>query len=232
MGKISTMMRVLAHPVDAVPTVGSQARPPRCVEIARRWSSRILTISLIAFAGFAGGCLSQPSVTLYQSFAPSGQRELRLRDARVSISSKPDSRTIAAVFSRPGSDIASRDFVLYLVVPPGNGEWVADPNSSGGVRGFLIQAVGELRGKTTIAGGSIVVQRHPWPNHHEFGIDIALRCEDETRIVGHVTADEAAYQTLLVERRYAADVVELVGRDDLTEGDSSLPYPTPPRSHQ
>lgn len=175
------------------------------------------------------GCAPRAGVTVHQSFAPAGQRNLSLQHNRTHVSSSPDARTIVATFSRPDADTPSRDFVLYIVMPPNDGEWVIDSESTAAARGFLIQTSGSLRGKTALVGGSVIMRRALWPRTNDYRIDLALRCADETRIVGELIASEAPYEALLIERRYAADVIELTGRT-VSDDSEPLPEPTPPRA--
>jgi hypothetical protein len=179
----------------------------------------------------AGGCAQRSTVTLYQSFAPPGQQELRLADPRVHVRSEPGHRVIVASFSRPGSVDGSRDFVLYLVAPPREGVLLAGATPESSVRGFLIQTVGTLRGKTGVTDGRLSIRSMPWPRRERYELSFSLFCEDGASIVGRLTAQESVAEAQRFERCFAADTSELTGQD-LSEDDAaeSASEITPPRA--
>lgn len=226
-------MRVLPHePAPGCFTEISlgDSEPHSASEARRRSRSAAVSIAISTLLLVAGGCAQRTTATLHQPFASSGQRELRLGDPQAYVRTESEQRVVVASFSRPGSTDGSRDFVLYFVTPAREGVLLADATPESKVRGFLIQMVGELRGKTGIVGGRLMVRAAPWPRRDRYDLSLSLLCEDGASIVGRIHARESSAETRRFERRFAGDVAELTGWSLSEDGmEDAVFETTPPR---
>jgi hypothetical protein len=167
--------------------------------------------SLIGVSG-CGTSLSpiclQADLVLHQPSAPPGQRELKLSSQWAFHAGADDRQSYLLAFPLPGVKDGPRDFLLYLSAPAGEGRFLVAPESPDGVRGFMIQVVGELRGKATLASGQVRISR-PWLQPNRIRLDLAVYCEDGTEITGQAPTQFASTELKTFERRYAADVALL-----------------------
>ncbi len=166
------------------------------------------TAVILTLLASAGGCALRSEVVLKQPFAPSSQQELKLTSRWTFCASDAGRRNCLLAFPLPAAQDGPRDFLLYVSAPAGEGQFHVDPESSAGARGFFIQAVGDLKGKTTFTGGTIEVSG-VWLRPGWRRLDLALRCDDGTEINGRAFLQEMPAEVQAFERRYAGDIALL-----------------------
>ncbi len=162
-----------------------------------------LLLTLAAGAGV--GCVRCGEFVLHQPFAPASQRELGLTSRWAFSSMDAQRRTCVLAFPRPGADGGLRDFLIYVSLPAGLGVTTVHPADRAAARGFLIQKVGHLRGKVPFTSGTVRCRKVLLKGALR-RLELDVRGEDGTHIVGtaFVKADPREVRTF--ERRYAADV--------------------------
>lgn len=161
----------------------------------------IFGVSLAAASAAGAGCATERRVLLTQEFAPAAQKVLYLDEPRAFFAEQDASRTLAASFPLPGSSAGPTAYVLLARGPAGVDEWTIGAD---GARGFLIQELGTLRGKSMLASGTIrfssALFKPGWRD-----VDVALRCVDGAELNGDFNAQRSAPDTAAVARRYRAD---------------------------
>lgn len=167
------------------------------------------------------GCAPKAEVVLHQPFAPPSQQELKLASNWAFEAAAGGRRIWLLAFPLPSSPDGPRDFHLYLSTPDVDRgflgqDFVVDQSSSSGVRGFFIQEVGQLRGKTQVAAGQVRVSRS-WLDWHRRLLEVNLACNDGTKIIGRALADPLASEIAAFERRYSGDVAALAPPEDTRE---------------
>jgi len=169
------------------------------------------------------GCASPGRVVLHQPFAPPAQQNLELAAAQAYYSCTCGEQALAMPFPLPGAQDGPRAFVLYLLAPDGAGTLSVDPASSNGVRGFLIQEVGALAGRSDVQAGSVTVTCD-WFSRHRRRIKLDLRCEDGTVIAGQAQLRANPNEIRALETEFAGDVTVVARPDSAAAGER-----TPPR---
>lgn len=154
------------------------------------------------------GCRRAAKIDLHQSFAPPSQREMTLKSPWSFAAAGPERQRYLLAFPRPGAEKGVRDFLVYIDAPDERGRLAVDPQAADGARGFLIQTVGRLKGKTAFASGTVRV-REVWFSPHLLRIDLDVRCADETYITGTAYVERIPHEVQAFERRYAADIGRL-----------------------
>jgi hypothetical protein len=163
------------------------------------------------------GCQRQADVTLYQRFAPRAQQELKLIGDEAYVVTSGDEQTCLLMSALPNALRGPRAFVLYFRGPNVTGRVPVDPNQSVAVRGFLVQEVGALAGRTDFAAGSVTYRDVPFrPGWRNLVLDV--RCEDGTEIRGKVIAESGPAEVRAYERRHAPDVATLSPATQPAEG--------------
>ena len=127
-----------------------------------------------------------------------------------------DRRHCLLAFPLPGASAGPRDFLLYISTPADKGDFSVDREDARGVRGFLIQEVGELKGKTTIVSGQIRA-RSVWLKPHLHRLDLRLSCEDGTTIRGRAIVRDNREELRNFKHRHAADILLLEPAAQSTE---------------
>lgn len=160
------------------------------------------------------GCARRAQVTLQQDFAPPSQRLLTLESDQAFRSSDGERQGLSLSFPLPGARQGPRAFVVYIEGPDGNETFLVDPRNPAAHRGFLVQEVGALKGKSVLASGTIRYQSVPLrPLWRRVTLD--LRTQDGAILRGEALAKTAAIEVRNVRRRYAADVRVLRGDSGL-----------------
>lgn len=128
-------------------------------------------------------------------------------------------RRCFVTFALPGSKSGPRAFVLYVAAPADADVSRVRPADATAARGFLIQEVGDLAGRTDFVAGTIEWTRSWLTRKPRMRLDV--RCDDGTEIRGtlSVRPDDAALRTLTHE--FAADIRALRASETTTVSDTS-----------
>jgi hypothetical protein len=175
----------------------------------------------------AAGCRRAGEIVLHQPFAPPGQQEMTLKSRWAYYAAGTGRQHCLLAFPRPTSQHGTRDFLIYFDAPDGTGITPVDRENLEAVRGFLIQLVGDLRGKCAVAEGTVRVHDvllRPRLRR----IDLDLHCDDDTRITGKAYVEHAPHELNTFQRRYALDVAALSSTARLTQTSDAG---TEPRGH-
>ncbi len=167
--------------------------------------------SLLALAlplALGAGCSRQAQLTLQQPFAPPAQQHIELQSTWAYLAAAEGRQNMLLAFPLPGSENGPRDFLLYLSLPPGTGRFVLQPDDPNGAAAFLIQAVGQFRGKTVFCSGQVEVQEM-WLAAQYRQVDLSLASEDGTVVTGRALIEHQPSELRSFGRRYAADVALL-----------------------
>jgi hypothetical protein len=154
------------------------------------------------------GCGRQSRLALQQPFAPRSQQNVQLRSEWAYSDFDEGRQKFLLAFPLPGAEAGPRDFLIYLDCPDRIGDVEIGGGGRDAGRGFLIQAVGELAGRTHFSGGRVRIGKvFLAPRYRRLEVDLA--CTDGTRVFGTAFADRAAYEVRAFETRHAADIATL-----------------------
>ncbi len=169
-------------------------------------NSRLAVALAAALLALASGC-QQPTVsaTLQQPFAPTSQQTLRLASRWGFWDQREGRQRWLLAFPLPGAEDGPRDFLIYLILDEPLGEQAVAP---GGVRGFLVQTVGALRGRTDFSGGTVRARKAALRPARRV-VSLNLTCADGTHVVADATLEPAPHELYAFESEYAADVESL-----------------------
>lgn len=156
------------------------------------------------------GCGPHAQIVLDQPFAPPGQRHLRLAGDTACRAAAGGRQSCVLTFPLPGAERGPRAFVLYLSAPDRCGDLAVDPADPAAVRGFLIQELGALAGRTDCIAGAVRC-RPVWLRPDLRQLELDLRCADGTGIRGSAVLAEAPPAVQRIERQLAADIELLSG---------------------
>lgn len=154
---------------------------------------------------FGAGCNSAQQIRLRQPAAPPAQQDLTLRSNWTFSRSGGNRCQCVLSFPLPGSLDGPRDFHVYVGFPGTPGKHLVDANDAGAARGFLIQLVGERKGKATFVSGSVRL-RKSWLTLGRTMLDLSVNCSDGSVVSGSVRLFEKPEEVRAFARRYAADV--------------------------
>jgi hypothetical protein len=187
--------------------------------------ARNLGFSAAAWFAMAGGtillagCGSHAEIVLQQSFAPPAQRHLALEAEQAYHAASSGRHACVLTFPLPGSDVGPRAYVMYFSVPSSTGYFAIHPGDPDGARGFLIQEIGSLAGRTDFAGGSIELKKR-WMSAGTRKVVLDVRCLDGTKISGEAIATYDPGYVRVLEREYADDVALLTMTQPRTGSDA------------
>lgn len=151
------------------------------------------------------GCGHSVEISLRQPFAPTSQANLTLVGDSAFHAADGGRQRCLLTFRLPGAEKGPRAFLVYFAGPEGFGDLRVDPEDPDAVRGFLIQEIGQLAGRTGFVGGVIRCRKRWWkPGERRLELDV--RCDDGTRIHGRADVREDARRVHAFEREFAADV--------------------------
>lgn len=177
-------------------------------EVGRHLGRRRVARAATLVALLVAGCQRQADITLSQPHAPPSQQQLKLISDGAYVAQREQERVCLLTFALPGSMRGPRAFVIYFCGPDADGRVRVDPQDAAGIRGFLIQEVGALAGRTDLVDGVVTFRSVPWqPERMEVELDV--RCEDGTTIRGKALAESFPTEVRAFERQYAADVASL-----------------------
>lgn len=178
------------------------------------------------FAAFSGalliwqfGCAtSAVTLSIQQDHAPPSQKNMTLKSDWAFTARQDDRRLCLADCSLPGSVDGPRDFRLFVIFP-GNVESAEVGRGPGSARGFFLQKVGRLRGKTEFASGSVKLSTGRL-NRNQHEIDLDVECADGTKIIGKARLRVSDDELRIFLMQHAGDVAAL---------DAATPGPTAKR---
>jgi len=154
------------------------------------------------------GCSPSAEFVLHQPFAPPSQQILKLTGERAYHAGEGETQTSVLAFPLPGAVEGPRAFVLYLSSPSRMGRVAVAPRDPQGARGFLIQELGALAGRSDFAEGTVRYRRVPLaPRMRQ--LDVNIRTQDGAEISGRAYLEESATGVESFEREFAADVASL-----------------------
>jgi hypothetical protein len=165
---------------------------------------RLPLASLLA----AAGCASNAELTVRQPFAPPSQQVLKLTGERAYYATSDHQQTSVLTFPLPGAVAGPRAFVLYLTGPNRSGTVGVAPDDPQSARGFLIQELGKLAGRSDFASGTLSYRDVPF-RHRLRHLKVDLRTEDGAVITGAATLEESPKAVESIEREFAGDVASL-----------------------
>ncbi|MBK8913282.1 MAG: hypothetical protein IPM64_01550 [Phycisphaerales bacterium] len=198
----------------------------------------LCAMALLIATLLSPGCSQPAEISLIQPFAPTGQRILELTTETAYEIDRGGFRHVIATFPRPHDPDGPRDFVLYMEIQtdrlgaaplpiPGwlkvlfpaqadspHGARCDAESGEGGLRGFLVQRVGRLAGRTQFTSGFVVKDRNLTARDPR-GLFLNVTCEDGTRITGRILPRSSGSEMAALLRRHAADIAALRdNRDD------------------
>lgn len=165
-------------------------------------------LAVWAAALLSAGCSPKGRITLHQPHAPPAQQRLHLSSGWAFTNLTGETREVLLDFPLPGRKEGPRDFRFYLQMPAASGVHTLSRGDEGAARGFFIQEVGRLRGKTDLVRGTVRVRSAPTAPRL-LRIDLDAECDDGTRVTGTATVMASGEELRSFTRRYAADVAAL-----------------------
>ena len=190
-------------------------------------SVHVLTLALLASGAL--GCSRRAQVVLHQPFAPPSQQEIELESRWAFSAAAHGHRRCLLELPLPQNEDGPRDFRLYLTFADVSGVRSVAPDKPDGARGFLIQEVGRLSGRTEFTKGTIRFRRVLLQSRLR-RLDLNLRCADGATITGKAYVETDDRELRRFEREFAADVNALhpdeVPPDVL--GEPTAPRGSPP----
>lgn len=181
--------------------------------------------TLVLFASHTG-CAAVETVRLEQPFAPPAQRAMQLTPELAVIAERGDDLACLLSLGLPGARAGPRAYAAYYRFKPQPAEQRLSPADD--ACGFLVQEVGELRGKSVFDSGTLRYQPRDWL-HAVPMLDLDAIASDGTRLSGRVslTDDNGALKSF--ERRYAGDVAALCNPSSQPTPQESTDRETPAR---
>jgi hypothetical protein len=199
----------------------------KSVPAPRRKPASLAATALVAAILLLPGCATPPRVQLNQPFAPPSQRFLALTPATAATTAADGRRAVLVGFTLPGATSGVRAYSLYLTFDDAAGHKPVDDDAEDAARGFFLQEVGQLKGKSVCAAGEIRYEPAGLLQPED-QLTLDVRCEDGTYLYGAVPlrTDPAAVRAF--ERRYAGDLLAL-RKSAPSPADSESPEATAPR---
>jgi hypothetical protein len=154
------------------------------------------------------GCAPRAEVRLLQPNAPPAQRNLSLVSDWAFYLDEGGRRLILLAFPLPGTRDGPRDFLVFLSAPQGEGEFAVAPDDPAAARGFLIQVVGQLKGKTLFESGPVRI-RHRFLERARRELSLEVRCTDGTQLSGRALITPDPRELRAFQRRFAGDIQRL-----------------------
>jgi hypothetical protein len=158
--------------------------------------------------GLLAGCTPSAEFVLHQPFAPPSQQVLKLTTERAYHAGTRDTQNCVLAFPLPGAVEGPRAFVMYIAAPNRTGTIAVSPHDPQGARGFLIQELGALAGRSDFAAGTVRYRRVPLaPRMRQLDVDI--RTQDGAEIRGRAYLEDSVPAVESFEREFSADVGSL-----------------------
>jgi hypothetical protein len=182
----------------------------RCESGGRRVRSVVgwCLLTALAVVG-AAGCGPRTKAELYQPRQDGRQQllELESRWANFAADDAAADRWLLA-WPLPGSIIGQKQYLLYMRLPRGGGEFGFGPDAGGANQavGFFIQRAGRLAGLTPIVRGQINASSGKKLRKGT----LQLKCGDGTEIKGTFRAERADFTVGFFEDDHRSDVAALI----------------------
>ncbi len=214
---------MLAHMQSVFTNRAGAPAPPGAERLPSGAPALILPTGLIALWALTG-CAPRAELRLLQPSAPPAQRDLSLASDWAYYLDEGGRRLILLAFPLPGARDGPRDFLVFLSTPQGEGEFAVDADDPAAVRGFLIQVVGQLKGKTLFESGSVRI-RHRLLERSRRELSLEVRCTDGTQLTGRALIDPDLRELRAFQRRFAGDIQRLDPPE--TQPGTTQPYDLP-----
>jgi hypothetical protein len=173
--------------------------------------SYVLAAGLCVCALSASGCSRVSEAYLTQPQLNRWQQNIHLRSQQVYWAAEPGSERVLAEFPLPGATTGKPMYLLYLRLPPGQGELAFTANEPCETRGFFIQIRGRYAGLAFITAGKITVEGKSQSPEASRQIRIELICDDGSRLNGLLIARKNDWQlTHFENQRRPGDVQALL----------------------
>jgi hypothetical protein len=172
-----------------------------------RRAALVLAASL-AVGGLAG-CARQAEFTLRQPFAPPAQQNLHLTGQWAYTSARATGQSTALSFALPGAVDGPRAFVVYIATPRATGDFPVAVTAPQAARGFLIQELGTLAGRSDLVSGTARL-------HDVLGaprvkkLDLDVHTADGAALHGTAWVEELPREMNVFEREFSADIAQLM----------------------
>jgi hypothetical protein len=181
-------------------------------------------ILIAAGLALASGCAPTADLVLRQPFAPPAQQNIKLSCERAYHVASGDVQTSVLPFPLPGAADGPRTFVVYVTSPNRVGKIAITPHDAQGARGFLIQELGALAGRSDFSEGTVRYQKVLLAPHLR-RLELSVRTEDGAEITGRAIVEESPRAVETIEREFAADVAGLAPPADEEAGTSDESEP-------
>lgn len=168
-------------------------------------------------------------LTLQQEFAPPAQRNL-VFDRGECFFAREEGRLLATLsLPPPGQPDGPRDFAVFVETPDNTERTPVGPGSA---RGFFVQAVGALAGRSDFARGTVQVQPD-WLHPARRVLTLDVQFADGAALRGRFTLADSPPDVHAFQRRFAADIAALrpkapAGPAGSLAGDSTVPAAASP----
>ncbi len=198
-----------------------------CMNRAKRRTWGRIAFLLLAGAALISstGCARKGEILLRQPFAPPSQQNVRLVTDWAYHAVNGDRQTCLLAFSLPGALRGPRAYVIYLNAPDQAGQVTVTRDEPDAARGFLVQEIGALAGRTDFVEGTVRC-RNVWPARGWRQLDLDIGCEDGTQISGRAMVQSVPTEVQAFERQYAADISRLSPESQPAEGQPAEGQPT------
>lgn len=166
-------------------------------------------ISMCALLFCHLGCTTNSAtVTVQQEHAPPSQKKMTLKSDWAFTARQDDRRLCLADFTLPGAVDGPRDFRVFVILP-GSADSAEIGHGESAARGFFLQKVGRLRGKTEFTSGSVQLSTSRLnPRQRQLRL-VDVQCADGTRLDGIAGLRESEDELRVFLLQHAGDVAAL-----------------------
>lgn len=169
-----------------------------------RMRTKLTLVLLATLLTIGAGCVSD-RIHLSQPFAPPSQMEMELAVSGAAYDDSGSRRHILLECPLPGAQRGFAAFQVFLDVPRDTPETRIDPAEPAAARGFFIQEVGRLRGKSVFTSGTIRTGR-VWFKRDSIRIELDLGDAFGMRLTGRARLRADALRLQQYRLRRAADI--------------------------
>lgn len=178
-----------------------------------RTRNNLVMTALGLAACVLAGCAPMSRLHLHQPALGGRQRDVPLSSRQVIWAPEDDTGRLLAELPLPGATTGRATYLLYLRWPLG-AESCRIANQPGAEAcGFFIQTRGEYAGLAELTRGRVAVTGDSAAADAPRAVEVDLRCEDGTRLIGTLQARRDDYALHRFEKhRRAGDVQALLRR--------------------